>query len=176
MWPSAPTMGAILSKFCFSCCTGLSSSKSRSSASKSSSRKLSHRPSLIIQRSQVFREAEAGSEYSRVLERELEIWGSGVVGGDGRSPLGEDGTAFINRPHSASNESVETNGDYPRKVSRPPTLPGLSGLIPQPFLLLGVSTAAQRKPPALHTRPHQKVALEFTQRRFAFQGNFAAGP
>lgn len=69
-------MGAIISKLC--CCTGRSTRSKFSSPPKPPPPKLSRNPSLIIERSVKFlRDAEEGSEYSRVLERDFEIKGKG---------------------------------------------------------------------------------------------------
>ena len=134
-------MGAIFSKLCFTCCGG-NSKKSKSTNShfhsinhSKSSSKLSKNPSLIIQRSHVFRDVEEeGSEYTRVLERDFEIWGRRLVDGTTRtssalSNLNGETTRYSFRENVAnhpvtiidsSNDSLEVNlndsSEYPKKV------------------------------------------------------------
>lgn len=126
-------MGAIFSKLCFSCCGGGNKPKHPSNPSKQQSKspstkqQLSRNPSLIIERSHLFRDVEEVSGYTRVLERDFEIWGKKVVevkkSNSSSSALNVQGNNPDDKMDSfkidSSNESLElysNDSDYPKKV------------------------------------------------------------
>ena len=91
-----PKMGAIVSKLCFTCCTGHRTRKTNTATNSQS--KLSKIPSLIIERTQVLREVDEGTEYSRILERDFEI--KGRSGSSKRSQLNNVESSNLNRSDS----------------------------------------------------------------------------
>lgn len=124
-------MGAIFSKLC--CCTR----RPGPHHSKFAHSRSSTNPTLIIQRSHVFRDVEEGSEYTRVLQKDFEIWGRRVLEGSGKRSVlrgdAENGRFDNFEGFGSSNESLKDTNDatnYPQKVHKyNPTIPKYSPLI-----------------------------------------------
>lgn len=111
-------MGVIFSKLCFGCCGGSSNNLDRP-ISKSKS-KLIYNPSLIIQRSQIFRDVDEVSEYTRVLEKDFEISRKhnveGKAKGSGLNTSNESREIDL----EAGNQFLDIefdDSDYPKKVT-----------------------------------------------------------
>ena len=179
-------MGAIFSKLCFSCCCGggnkpnhPSNPSQQQSKSPSTKQQLLRNPSLIIERSHLFRDVEEVSGYTRVLERDFEIWGKKVVevkkfnsnSSSSSSDLNVQGNKSDDKINSfkidSSNESLELNSndsDYPKKVK---TIFSYIRISISLYLhislisLLGVPSKTQGKQPTLHPHSHQKMPPKF---------------
>ena len=180
-------MGAIFSKLCFSCCCGGGNKPNHTSnpiQQQSKKQQLSRNTSLIIERSHLFRDVEEVSGYTRVLERDFEIWGKKVVevqvkksnsNTSNSSDLNVQGMNSDDKINSfkidSSNESLELNSndsDYPKKVNiifsfKAGYIYNFASLYLHISLisLLGFPSKTQGKQPTLHPHSHQKMPPKF---------------